>query len=80
MRELLTCCCGNRSLAPRLNRTAGVQLGSSRRVGPAPRARLEPPSTPSPGHALAPNLGTYWYKVRLLTCTYRTRKYMLIPG
>lgn len=58
LRRLLTCCCGNRGHAPRLNRIVGVQLGSSRRAGPAPRAHPRPPNALSPDPALALNLGT----------------------
>ncbi len=57
MKSLLTCCCGNRGHAPQLNRTVGVQLGSSRRAGPAPRAHPGPPNTQSPDPALGQNLG-----------------------
>lgn len=57
MRKLLICCCGNRGHAPHLNRIVGVQLGSGRRAGPAPRAHPGPPSALSPGLALGQNLG-----------------------
>lgn len=57
MRKLLTCCCGNRGLAPHLNRIVGVQLGSSRRAGPAPRAHPEHPNALSPDPTLGQNQG-----------------------
>lgn len=57
MRRLLTCCCGNRGHGPHLNRIVGVQLGSSRRAGPAPRVHPGPPNALSPDPALAQNLG-----------------------
>lgn len=57
MRKLLTCCCGNRGHAPHLNRIVGVQLGSGRRAGPAPRAQPGPPNAPSPDPTLGQNLG-----------------------
>lgn len=56
-RKLLTCCCGNRGLAPHLNRIVGVQLGTNRRAGPAPRAHPGPPNVPSPDPGLGQNLG-----------------------
>lgn len=56
-RKLLTYCCGNRGLAPHLNRIAGVQLGSSRRAGPAPRAHPEPPNALSLDPTLGQNQG-----------------------
>lgn len=43
--------------APHLNRIGGVQLGSSRRAGPAPQAQPGPPNALSPDPALGPNLG-----------------------
>lgn len=57
MRMLLTCCCGNRGHAPHLNRIVGVQLGLSRRAGPAPRAQPGPPNALSPDPTLGQNLG-----------------------
>lgn len=56
-KTLLTCCCGNRGLAPHLNRIAGVQLGTNRRADPAPRAHPGPPNVPSPDPGLGQNLG-----------------------
>lgn len=51
MRKMFTYCCGNRGHAPHLNRMEGLQLGSSRRAGPAPRAQPGSPSAlgPDPG-------------------------------
>lgn len=57
MKKLITCCCGNRGHAPHLNRIVGVQFGSSRRAGLAPRAHPGPPNAPSPDPTLGLNPG-----------------------
>lgn len=57
MSKFLTCCCGNRDHSPHLNPIVGVQLGWSRRAGPAPLAHHGPPNALNPDPALGQNLG-----------------------